>query len=137
MLSTLVQMQAGQSVTAQGVLGQHTLDGQLHGVVGAVFHHGASLGFLQAADPAGNAVVGLLISLLAGQNSLVGVDDDNIVTAVNVGGESGLGLTAQQVGDSHSGAAQGLAGSIDDVPLALHGLLLSECSGHYAFLQLG
>ncbi len=76
MLSALVDVQTDHRVTAQGVLGQHTLDGQLHSVVGAVFHHNASLGFLQTADPAGYAVVGLLIQLLAGENCLVSVDDD-------------------------------------------------------------
>ena len=74
--------------------------------------------------------VGLLIQLLAGQNSLVGVDDDDVVTAVNVGSEIDLVLAAQDVGSDHSGAAQGLAGCIDDVPLALQGLLLQQSSGH-------
>ena len=130
MLSTLVQVQTGHAVTAQSVLGQHALDGDFHSVVGAVLHHGTSLGLLQAADPAGYTVVDLLLCLLAGQNSLVGVDNDHVVTAVNVGSEVDLVLAAQQVGSDHSGTAQGLTGCIDDVPLTLHGLLLSEGSGH-------
>ena len=130
MLSALVQVQTGHSVLAQSVLGQHALDSQLHSVVGAGFHHGASLGFLQTADPAGNAVVGLLIQLLTGQNSLVGVDDDDEVTAVNVGNEIDLVLAAQDVSSLNSGTAQGLASCIDDLPLALQGLLLQQGSGH-------
>ena len=130
MLSALVQVQTGQCVLAQGVLGQHALDGQLHSVVGAVLHHDAGLGFLQTADPAGNAVVGLLLQLLAGQNSLVGVDDDDEVTAVNVGSEIDLVLAAQDVCSLDSGTAQGLTGSVDDIPLALQGLLLQQGSGH-------
>ena len=81
MLGALVQVQTGQSVLAQGVLGQHALDGQLNGVVGAGSHHVAGLGLLQAADPAGHPVVLLLLGLLAGQNSLVGVDDDDVIAA--------------------------------------------------------
>ena len=125
MLLTLVQVQAAHAVTAQGVLGQHALNSQLHSVVGAVFHHNASLGLLQVTNPAGYAVVGLLVQLLAGQNSLVGVDDDNEIAAVNVGSEIDLVLAAQQVSSNNSGAAQGLASCIDDVPLALNGLELS------------
>ena len=61
---------------------------------------------------------------------VTGIDDDNIVSAINVGSEIDLVLAAQQVGSDHSGTAQGLAGCIDDVPLAHHGLLLGEGSGH-------
>ena len=130
MLITLVQMQAGHGITAQSVLGQHALNSQLHGVIRALLHHDASLGFLQTADPAGNAVVGLLLCLLAGQNSLVGVDDDDVVAAVNVRGEIDLVLATQQVSSDDSGTAQVLTGSIDIVPLALQGLLLQQSSGH-------
>ena len=129
MLSVLVDMQAGHSVLADGVLGQHTLDSQLHSVVGAVSHHVTSLGLLQVTDPAGDTIVLLLLQLLAGQNSLIGVDDDDEITAVNVGGEISLVLAAQDVCSDNSGTAQGLASCIDDVPLALQGLLLQQGSG--------
>ena len=135
MLITLVQVQAGQSVAADAVLGQPTLDSQLHSIVGAVLHHDAGLGLLQTADPAGYTVVALLIQLVAGQNSLVGVDDDDIVTSFNVGSEINFVLAAQQVGGDNSSAAQGLASCVENVPLALYGLLLSQSSGQYAVLQ--
>ena len=137
MLGALVQVQTGQSVLAQGVLGQHALDGQLNGVVGAGSHHVAGLGLLQTADPAGHTVVLLLLGLLAGQNSLVGVDDDDVIAAVNVGGEVDLVLAAKQVSGGNSGTAQGLTGSVDHIPLALQGLLFQQSSGHYDFLQFG
>ena len=50
MLSTLVQEQTAQGVTAQGVLGQHALNSQLHSVVGAVVHHDTSLGLDKLID---------------------------------------------------------------------------------------
>ena len=64
------------------------------------------------------------LRFLAGENGLIGVDDDDKVTAVYVGGEVGLVLAPQQVGGNHSGPAQGLARCVENVPLALYGLLL-------------
>ena len=136
MLGALVQVQTGHGIAADGILGQHALDSQLHSIVGALVHHDASLGFLQTADPAGYTVVGLLIQLVAGQDSFVSVDDDDIITAVNVGGEVDLVLAAQQVSHGDGGTAQGLTGSVDDVLLAFQGLLFQKSSGHYGFLQL-
>ena len=120
MLSTLVQVNAGHGVTADSVLGQHALDGQLHSIVGALLHHEASLGLLQAADPTGNTVVDLLVGLIASEDSLVSVDDDNIVAAVDVRGEIDLVLATQQVSSDDGGTAQGLAGGIQDLLLFLY-----------------
>ena len=58
-----------------------------------------------------------LLQLAAGEDCLGSVDDDDMVTAINMGGEGGLVLAAQQNGGFFSGTAQGLAGRIDDVPL--------------------
>ena len=77
----------------------------------------------------------VLLQLLAGQDSLVGVDDDNEIATVNIGGEVGLVLATQQVSDGNGGTAQGLAGSVNNIPLTLQGLLLQKSSGHYGFLQ--
>ena len=129
MLGTLVQMQTGQSISADGVLGKHALDGQLHRELRALSHELVVLDFLQVADPAGVMVVGLLIELVAGQNSLVHVDDHDEVTAINVGREVDFMLAAQQSGGGHSGAAQGLAGCVENVPFSLD-ILLFHHSGH-------
>ena len=75
--------------------------------------------------------------LLAGQDSLIAVDDDDVVTAVNVGGESGLVLAAQDDSSLGSNAAEGFSSGVDHIPLALQGLLFQQSSGHYDFLQFG
>ena len=95
MVSSLVAVQAGHSLGADGVRGDHALDSVGHGLVAVLSHQGLVLGLLQAADPAGMSAMELLLQLLAGQDSLIAVDDDDVVTAVNVGGESGLVLAAQ------------------------------------------
>ena len=127
-------MQAGQSGAADGVLRQHALDGQLHGELGTLGHDLVVLDFLEVANPTGVMVVGLLLQLLAGQDGLVNVDNDDIVAAVNIRGEINFVLAAQQLGSGHSSAAQGLAGCVKNVPFSLDVLLLCH-SGHEMVLR--
>ena len=110
MVSSLVAVQAGHGLGADGVRGDHALDSVGHSLVAVLSHQGLVLGLLQAADPAGMSAMELLLQLLAGQDSLIAVDDDDVVTAVNVGGESGLVLAAQDDSSLGSNAAEGLAG---------------------------
>ena len=63
------------------------------------------------------------------QKRILIVDDDDEIAAVNVRGEVNLVLAAQQLGSGHSGAAQGLASCVENVPVSLDGLFLSH-SGH-------
>jgi hypothetical protein len=55
---------------------------------------------LDAARIAGVPVILLVGVLLAGQDRLVGIDDDDIVAIVDVRGEGRLVLAAQAVGDN-------------------------------------
>ena len=130
MLGAAVDVQAGQRILGDDVAGQHAADGQLHGQLGLLLHQQAVLGLLEAADPAGVAAVVLLLQLLAGQNSLLGVDDHDEVAAVGVGGELRLVLAAQQGGRSGGSLAQGLARRIEDIPLADDVPLVGHKSGH-------
>ena len=63
--------------------------------------------------------VELLLGLLAGQNSLVAVDDNHEIAAVHVGGVIDLLLAAQQNSGPQQRRAQALAGSVEQVPLTL------------------
>ena len=134
-LLTGVDVQALQGILGNGVAGHHTADGHAHGQLGLLLHQQAILGLLQTADPAGVGAVVLLLHLVAGQGGLGGVDDDDVVAAVGVGGVGDFALAAQQVGHDDGGLAQGLAGGINDVPLALNGGLVCHISGHGVFLQ--
>ena len=123
-------MQALHGIAGDGVLGHHALNSHAHGDVGLRLHQDAVGSLLQAADPAGVSAVDLLGALVAGEDSLAGVDDDDVVAAVGVGGVSGLGLAAQKVGSPDSGLAQGLARGVQDVPLTLNVGLVCHKSGH-------
>ena len=96
MLGTLVAVQAGQSLITDGVGRDHALDSVGHSQIAVLSHQLAVLDLLQAADVLAVGDVELLLGLLAGQNSLVAVDDNNEIAAVNVGGVIDLLLAAQQ-----------------------------------------
>src|SRR3546814_1733372 len=61
-------------------------------------------------------VVTLVLQLLAGERHLFGVDDDDIVTAIDVRGERRLMLAAQDVGDDRRNAAHNETLGVDQHP---------------------
>src|SRR3546814_7384151 len=61
---------------------------------------------LDTASIAGVLVVNLVLQLLARELHLVGVDHDDIVTAIDMRGEARLMLAAQDAGDDRCGAAE-------------------------------
>lgn len=65
-------------------------------------------------------IIILLLQLIAGENRLIAVDDDHVVAAINIRRKGDLVFAAQQNGSGSGGAAKGLAGSIQNVPLALY-----------------
>ena len=78
----------------------------------------------------------LLLQLLAGEDRLVAVDDDDMVAAVHIGGEGDLVLAAQQHGGFGGNAAEGLARGVDHIPLALGLGGFGESSAHLLFLLI-
>ena len=107
------------------VLLQHAADGETHGQLRLLLHQGLVLGLFQSAGIAGVGTVVLLLQLLAGQDGFSGIDDDDIVAAVDVRGIIGLELAAKQIRCESGGLSEGLAGGVDHVPFAVgRGLLL-------------
>src|SRR5699024_1086375 len=76
-------------------------------------------GGAQAPRVSGVPVGDLPLGLAAGEGDLVRVHDDDEVTAVDVGGESRIVLTAQQRGCVGGEPSEDDVGSVDDVPGAL------------------
>ena len=73
----------------------------------------------QTTGEAGVAVGHLLGRLVARERHLLGVDDDDEVTTVDVRGEGRLVLATDERGGLDGQAAQADVGGVDDVPLAL------------------
>ena len=66
------------------IVRQHTLNSDEHCVLRSLLHQLAVGDLLQMADPAGVPDLELLIELLAGQNCLSAVDDDDAIAAVDI-----------------------------------------------------
>jgi hypothetical protein len=61
---------------------------------------------------------------------LLRVDDDHVITRVDVGRVAGLVTATDDVGDLDCKAAKDLPLGIHEIPFGLHGLLLGEESLH-------
>ena len=68
---------------------------------------------------AGVLVIDFLVELAAGELHLAGVDDDDMVAAIDVRGEARLVLAAQDVGDDRRQAADDQPVGIDQMPFLL------------------
>src|SRR5690606_37451370 len=106
-------------LAAQTVLGQHPLDRELDDPLGVLLDHPTERDVLLAAHVPAVTEVRLLVDLVAGEPHLLGVDDDDVVAAVQVRGEDGLVLAAQDAGDVAGEPAEDLAIGVDDPPAAL------------------
>ena len=65
----------GQRLAADGVIGDHTLDGQHHGLLGGLCHQGLVLNLFEAANITGVMTIIFLLQLAAGEYGLGSVDD--------------------------------------------------------------
>ena len=71
-------------------------------------------------------MVNLVLELAARDPDLLGIDDDDVVTGVDMGRINGLVLAPQAVRQGRSQPAQGLALGIDDIPVAADRLWLGR-----------
>ena len=117
-------------LVAEGALGQHSANRLAERELALVGHQLAIGDLLESACVAGVIVVDLLIQLLAGKDELVGVDDDDVVAAVAVGGEGGLMLSAKHGRHLRSQTAENHTLSVDHVPLTLDVLGIRHISTH-------
>ena len=69
--------------------GSHAVNSKLHRLFRLCTHQGVITDSLEVADITRVMIIILLFSLTAGEDSLSAVDDDDVVTAVNVRGKGG------------------------------------------------
>ena len=76
--------QALELPLGDGVLLQHAAYCKAHSQFRLLLHQSLVLGLLQSAGITGVSAVVLLLQLLAGEDGILGVDDDDVVAAVNM-----------------------------------------------------
>ena len=124
MLATGIDVEVAVELGTEAVLGEHTFDGVLEDTLGVGGTHLGRGGLALAAGIAGVALVDLVGLFLAAEDALLGIDDDDVVAAVDVRGVARFGLAAQDVGHTGSQTAYGLSFGINQHPFLLDGLLV-------------
>mmetsp|Transcript_250 Transcript_250/g.580 ORF Transcript_250/g.580 Transcript_250/m.580 type:complete len:240 (-) Transcript_250:194-913(-) len=114
----LKHLEVQADVAAQAALGQHALHRALNDALGqARLQVLEGLHAVRARPPVHVVEVGLVGELVAAHHHLVGVDHHHVAAHVHGGRVGGLLLAPDDRGSQGSQTAQGLALSIDDVPL--------------------
>ena len=117
MLAPCIYVQVAEDLVTKTILGEHTFDGMFEHCCGPLRHEGLDRNAALTSRITGVVNVFLLLHFVACKADLVGIDDDDIVTTVNVGGEVGLVLSAENDGNAGSKAAKNLIGGVDYQPL--------------------
>ena len=129
-LCTCINIEVTDELVTEFCLGQHSLNNFSHKSLSAVgFSH--QLGGSHLALTTGITGITQIYSvspLLAGQDNLIGIENDDIVAAVNVRSEICLLLTAQQLSNLHGEAAQNLVLGINHDPFLISGSLVGRNS---------
>ena len=114
-------MQIAHQLALQRAALQHALDGLFDDALGELaLEDLARRALLDAAGIARVAVVDLVVVLIAGEDDLVGVDDDDVVTAIDVRRVDGFVLALEARGDESGEPADDETVGVDQDPLLLH-----------------
>ena len=102
------------------VLGQHALDGLLDDALGVLRHHARERDLLEATGIARCSGSTFLVSaLLPVRRTLLGIDDDDEVTGVDVGRVLRLVLALENLRNLAGETAEHHVRRVDEQPLAL------------------
>lgn len=124
MLGTGIDVQVAVQGVAQTIFRKHATDGVFKNALGMAGEHLGRCGLALTAGVAGIALVDFVGHLLASENNLLGIDNDDVVTAVDMRGVARFGLAAQDVSYTGSQTAYGLILGINEHPFLLDGLLV-------------
>ena len=113
-------MEVAEDLVAKTGLREHTLDCSPDQFSGSLLKDLLRRGEALSTGIAGIADVHAVGHLVALEGDFLGVDDDDVVTAVDVGSKAGLVLATEDKSDAGSEAAKRKICSINDNPLFVH-----------------
>ena len=134
MLGTIVDVHVFDKTATDAVLGEHTFhntdeEGMHAGfevLVERFLHKYLGCCLALATGITCVVQVNLVGHFFAGENHFVGVDDDDVVAALYIGGVRGFVFAAQQFGNFCAKATENLVGGIDYYPVVLYFLSIRE-----------
>lgn len=129
-LGAFVNVQLAQNGTTEAIVRDHALDGAFNDQFGMTATAGFRRFGVMSTDVAGVAHVLLLDFLLAGKHGFFGVDDNDVIAGVDVSGEDGLVLSAEEDSGFFSHTTHDLIVGVDNVPLAFYLFGLGAKSFH-------
>ena len=131
MLRPGIDAQIAQLDPRQRPARQHALDRLLHHALGKfALEDRLGRALLDATDIAGVVVIDFLVALAPGQHRLGGIDDDDVVTAVDMGCEDRQVLAPQPHRDNGGEPADDHAVGVDHHPFLLDFGGLGRVSAH-------
>src|SRR4051812_42377133 len=119
MVGAGIDLELPELLGAEARVGQHALDRPANGLLGPPLQQVAEALLLEALGKAAVAGVGLRVVLVGGDGDLRGVQDDHVVTGVEVRRPHRLVLAPEDAGDARGEATEGLVRRIDDKPFPL------------------
>jgi len=100
-------------------LGEHAFNGQFDQSDRASGKQITSRDLLESAGPTGVMTIHLVIGLIALEDDLRGVNDNDVIAGVDEGSVSGFVLTHENLGDFTGQSTDGQAVRIDNVPITV------------------
>ena len=117
-------VQVVDELVAETVFGEHSLDHFAEQTVSALFKHLRGSHFALSAGEACVAYIDAAVPLVACHTDFVGIDNDNIVTTIDIGCEIGFVLATKELGNLRAHAAEDLAVGINHNPFFMNGCLV-------------
>lgn len=124
MLGTGVYMKVTIELVSKAILGEHASNGVFENALGVASKNLLGCGLTLTTGVAGVTLINLVGHLFAGEDNLLGIDDDDIVAAVDVRGEARFGLATKDVGNTGSQTSNGLILGVNEHPFLLDGILV-------------
>ena len=119
-LAACINAESAFCCSADCVGRDHAANSKFHSLFRLCSHECVVADSLQMADPACVMIVELLLSLAACENNVCTVDDDDMVTTVNMRGKGGLVLAAEKNCGLSCNTAERLACSVNYIPFAVN-----------------
>ena len=116
-----IYIEVAEQLVAQTILGQHAFHHFTEEAILTLGHKACGSYLALSAGISGVTQINAIVPFVASQNDFVGIDNDNVVSTINVRSEVGFVLASEQLSDLRAQASQRLAVCINDHPFFVYG----------------